>query len=75
MRPACVRWRAPWFRWAGCEQVDQFPHGRDGHAPFLLRSKVQFQRANGFRRTAVEKINAGFLAVRSHARRAKYYFW
>jgi len=47
VRPACVRWRAPWFRWAGCEQVDQCPHGQDGHAPFLLRYKVSFQRDNG----------------------------
>ena len=23
-----------WFRWAGCENADQSPHGRDGHAPF-----------------------------------------
>ena len=32
-----------------CEQVGQSPHGRDGHAPFLLRYKVQFQRDNGIR--------------------------
>ena len=32
-----------WFRSAGCEKVDQSPHGRDGHAP-LFRCKVQFQR-------------------------------
>ena len=25
---------------------DQCPHGRDGHAPFFLRSKVQIQRNN-----------------------------
>ena len=25
---------------------DQSPHGRDGHAPFFLRSKVQIQRNN-----------------------------
>ena len=37
-----------WFRWAGCEKVDQSPHGRDGHAP-LFRCKVQFQRDNGIK--------------------------
>ena len=21
-----------WFRWGGCEKVDPYPHGRDGHA-------------------------------------------
>ena len=47
MRPACVRWRAPWFHWAACEQLAQSQHGRDGHAPFLLRCKVQFQTHNG----------------------------
>jgi hypothetical protein len=26
---------------------DQCPHGRDGHAPFFLRCKVQFQSDNG----------------------------
>ena len=35
-----------WFRWGGCEKVDPYPHGRDGHAP-LFRCKVQFQRDNG----------------------------
>ena len=40
-------WHAPWFRWAGCEQVDQCPHGRDGHAPFSCGFKVSFQRDNG----------------------------
>jgi hypothetical protein len=30
-----------WFRWAGCEKVDQSPHGRDGHAPpFPLQSPI-----------------------------------
>ncbi len=36
-----------WFRWRGCEKVDQSPHGRDGHAPLFFRCKVQFQRDNG----------------------------
>ena len=43
MRPACVRWRAPWFRWAGCEKVDPYPHGRDGHAPFFGAAKSNFK--------------------------------
>ena len=38
---ACVRWRAPWLRWVGCEQVGQSPHGRDGHVPsFALQSLI-----------------------------------
>ena len=43
MRPACVRWRAPWLRWVGCEQVGQSPHGRDGHAPFFCAAKSNFK--------------------------------
>ena len=27
-----------WFRWAGCEKVDQSPHGRDAHAPLAFAS-------------------------------------
>jgi hypothetical protein len=55
VRPACVRLRAPWLRWAGCEQVDQCPHGRDGHSPFLLRYKVSFQSDIGISSVALEK--------------------
>ena len=43
MRPARVRWRAPWFQWAGCEQVDHFPHGRDGRPPFFSAAKSNFK--------------------------------
>jgi hypothetical protein len=43
VRPACVRWRAPWLRWVGCEQVGQSPHGRDGHAPFFCAAKSNFK--------------------------------
>ena len=43
MRPACVRWRAPWFRWAGCEQVDQSQNGRDGRPPFFCAAKSHFK--------------------------------
>jgi len=34
-----------WFRWAGCGQVDQCPHGRDGHAPFFCAAKSNFKEA------------------------------
>ena len=34
-----------WFRWAGCEKVDQSPHGRDGHAPFFCAAKSNFKEA------------------------------
>jgi hypothetical protein len=31
---AWVLWRAPWGQWGGrVQQVSQFPHDRDGHAP------------------------------------------
>ena len=42
-RLACVRWRAPWLQWEGCEQVDQFPHGRDGRPPFFSAAKSNFK--------------------------------
>ena len=64
MRPACVRWCAPWFRWGGCEQVAQSQHGRDGHSPFLLRCKVQFQSDNGIR-VAGEMIAKILLIIES----------
>ena len=28
-----------WFRWGGCEKVDQSQHGRDGHAPLFCDQK------------------------------------
>ena len=46
MRLACVRWRAHWLQWAGCEQVDQCPHGRDGRdgrSPFFSAAKSNFK--------------------------------
>ena len=43
MRPACVRWRAPWLRWAGCKQVAQSQHGRDGRPPFSCAAKSNFK--------------------------------
>ncbi len=32
-----------WFRWAGRENVDQSPHGRDGHAPPFSAAKSNFK--------------------------------
>ena len=40
---ACVRWCAPWFRWAGCEQVAHSQHGRDGRSPFFCAAKSNFK--------------------------------
>ena len=59
VRPACVRLRAPWLRWAECEQVDQSQNGRDGHSPFLLRYKVSFQSDIGISSVALEKSVCG----------------
>jgi hypothetical protein len=38
---ASVLERAHWFGQKWCEQVELSPHGRDAHAPLLLRSKDQ----------------------------------
>ena len=32
-----------WVRWVELEQVDQSPHGRDGHAPFFCDAKSIFK--------------------------------
>ena len=31
------------LRWVDCEQADQFPHGRDGHALFICDTKSNFK--------------------------------
>jgi hypothetical protein len=42
-RLACVLRSAHWFLWAGCEQEDQFPNGRDGRPPFFCAAKSNFK--------------------------------
>ena len=32
-----------WFRWGGCEKVDPYRHGRDGHAPPFSAAKSNFK--------------------------------
>jgi len=41
---AWVLWRAPWVQWGGrVQQVGQFPHDRDGHAPLFSGAKSNFK--------------------------------
>ncbi|NBR49703.1 hypothetical protein EBU02_12850 [bacterium] len=44
-----IKKESPSLSMGKCEQTGPSPHGRDGHAPFLLRCKVQFQRTNGLK--------------------------
>ena len=44
-----IKKESPSLSMGKCEQTDPSPHDRDGHAPFFLRSKVQFQRTNGLK--------------------------
>jgi len=40
---ACLLCRAPWFQMGRVQQVGQFPHGRDGHAPLFCGAKSNFK--------------------------------